>query len=119
MIRFLLYTLLTAALAAVVVPNFVRARVTRSQSTCVDSVLPKIASAKRAWARAGVHGMNEVPTWADLRPWLVASGVGLGTDGAPACFAGGAYSINPLNRPPACSQTEHMREFLRYHQGSW
>jgi hypothetical protein len=119
MIRFLLYTLLTAALAAVVVPNFVRARVTRSQSTCVDSVLPKIASAKRLWARTGTHATSETPSWTDLRPWLVASGVALGTNGAPACFAGGDYTINPLNRPPVCSQTEHTREFLRYHQGSW
>lgn len=118
MIRFFIYVLLIVVLAAVIVPNFVRAKTTRSKHACADHVLPLIAAAKRNWARSGPHAATATPTWADLKPWINPAFF-TGTNQAVICISGGAYSINSLGRPPTCSLAEHTRIYLEYHPGTW
>ena len=106
MIRFLVGTLLLAALAALAIPNLVRARTTRAKNTCPDVHLAALAQAKTDWARQHNRPPSAVPSTQDLLPWLPGRTW-------PACPAGGNYSINTVGRPPTCSHLEHTRQFLQ------
>ncbi len=90
------------ALAAIAVPNFVRARSTAQRTACINN-LRMIDGAKQIWATEYKKPANSVPTWDDLRPYL-----GRGPNGAiPKCPEGGTYSINALSDPPTCSIPGH------------
>ncbi|NCD33943.1 MAG: hypothetical protein EOL87_11085 [Spartobacteria bacterium] len=62
--------------------------------------LQLIMEAKDAWAVETNVAEDASPTWDDLMPYL-PEGVNL------VCPAGGEYTINPMNRLPACSVPEH------------
>ena len=58
-------TLLVFAAGAIALPNFVRARATASQSSCVSN-LRLIQEAKHRWAEVNHKDPTEVPTLEDL-----------------------------------------------------
>jgi hypothetical protein len=89
-------------LAAIIVPNFVRARYQPATNACLNNVR-QIQSAKDSWANE--HGITDgsiVPTEADLSQYLRG-------DEFPYCPIGGAskYEINPIGEDPACSEPIH------------
>jgi competence protein ComGC len=84
-------------MAAIAIPNFVRAR-TQAQSYACQSNLQAIQGAKEVWALENKKAQNAVPTDTDL------FGAGRPIKQKPACPAGGAYSLNPVQESPACSQ---------------
>ena len=82
-------------LAAIAIPNYVRARGTAGRTACVNN-LRQLDGAKQQWALENQKGGAETPTEADLKPYL--------REGMPTCPAGGNYTINALNADPTCSR---------------
>jgi hypothetical protein len=86
-------------LAAVAVPNFVKARQTSLQNACINN-LRQIDGAKQQWALENKKADTETPSRADLEPYLSKRQF-------PVCPAGGTYTINRLANPPECSHPGH------------
>jgi hypothetical protein len=87
----------SGALAAIAIPNFVKAREVSQQNACINN-LREIDAAKREWALENNKTNGDTPTKDDLTPYL---------SHWPACPAGGTYSINPVGQPPTCSVPGH------------
>jgi hypothetical protein len=84
-------------LAAIAIPNFVKARATSQQNACINN-LRQIDAAKNEWALEKGKKIGDVPTEADLTPYVVVPGHAF-----PKCPAGGTYTIGAVGEPPTCS----------------
>ena len=84
-------------LAAIAIPNFVKARSTSQQNACINN-LRQLDAAKQEWALEKGKKDGDVPAMDDLKPYLGK---------IPSCPAGGAYTINAVGQPPECSLPNH------------
>ena len=84
-------------LAAIAIPNFVKARATSQQNACINN-LRQLDAAKNQWALENRKTATDVPTQADLLPYLRQW---------PVCPQGGAYTIGPVGQSPKCSISSH------------
>ena len=86
-------------LAAIAIPNFVKARNTAQMNVCLNN-LRQIEGAKQMWALETKKEVTDTPTQSDLTAYL--------KDGQlPICPAGGAYTINAVGKASACSIPNH------------
>ena len=86
-----------AMLAAVALPAATKGRQTAQRAACLNN-LRLLDIAKEEWAIDKDKHAGDVPTAADLRPYLKNPLV---------CPQGGHYIIGPVGRPPRCSLPEH------------
>ncbi len=86
----------TGMLAAIAIPNFVKARNAAQHNLCMSN-LKSIQGAKEAWAIEEKKPRSAVPTEADLfgPDKFVAK--------LPMCTAGGTYTLNAVKESPTCS----------------
>ena len=89
--------IMSGALTAIAVPNFVKAREVSQRNACINN-LRQIAAAKHEWALENHKTNGDTPTKEDLLPYL---------DRWPVCPSGGTYSINPIGTLPTCSVPGH------------
>jgi competence protein ComGC len=86
-----------AMMAAVAIPNFVKARNQAQYQSC-QSNLKAIQGAKEVWKLENRKDDTAVPTDADL------FGPAKPIQQKPTCPAGGIYSLNAVQESPSCSQ---------------
>ncbi len=84
-------------LAAIAIPNFVKARSTAQLNACINN-LRQLDAAKQQWALEKSKNANDVPTQADLMPYLRSW---------PVCPQGGTYTIGAVGDRPTCSISTH------------
>jgi hypothetical protein len=89
-----------AMLAAIAIPNFVKARDTAMRNACTGN-LRQIVSAKQQWALENRKDENATPTADDLDKYLKREFSDV------KCPKGGNYSINAVGENPACSAEGH------------
>jgi competence protein ComGC len=89
-----------ALLAAIAVPNFVKARDVAQRNGCVAN-LRTLDGAKATWALENRKMEGETPTDADL------FGAAKYVAAKPACPKGGIYTLNPVGAKPTCSVPGH------------
>jgi len=82
-------------LAVALVPAFIRARNTSASNACVNH-LRQIAGAKEQWAVENRKTTNDIPSWADIKPFLSHAEV-------PQCPDGGTYIVGRVGELPRCS----------------
>ena len=85
-------------LAAIAIPNFVKARTTAQMNACISN-LRQIDGAKQMWALEHKKVETDKPTDQDLAPYLKVQ---------LTCPAGGTYTINSLGEKPTCSIPGHQ-----------
>ena len=86
-------------MAAIAIPNFVKARETSMMNACINN-LRQIDAAKNEWALEHSKKTGDTPTAQDLTPYF--------KNGAfPICPAGGTYTIGPVGENPTCSVSGH------------
>ena len=85
-------------LAAIAVPNFVKAR-TKSQKTACIKNLQMIDGAKETWALEGRRDLADPVVNTDVNTYIKG--------GAPICPGGGTYAYNDLSTPPTCTVAGH------------
>ena len=83
-------------MAAIAIPNFVRARESALQAVCRMNGA-QIDAAKQMWAAEHKKGAAEVPAEKDLQPYLKDRQV-------PLCPAGGTYTLNAVEVHATCSR---------------
>jgi len=84
-------------LAAIAIPNFVKARATSQQNACINN-LRQIDAAKQQWALEKTKSASDIPGKEDLLPYLRKW---------PVCPAGGSYIIGAVGEQPTCSISGH------------
>jgi len=87
-------------LAAIAIPNFVKARNTAQQNACIANLL-QIDGAKQQWAVENKKQTTDTPTAQELETYLHRSFTTL------KCPAGGVYTINAAGEKPTCSIPQH------------
>jgi len=88
-----------SVLAAIAVPNFVKARSASQENACINN-LRQIDAAKNQWALEKNKTATDVPTEDDLKPYLY-------NNAFPTCPQGGTYTIGALSEKPTCSVPGH------------
>ncbi len=95
----LMTVVLIPLLAAIAIPNFVKARASAQANACILN-LRHIEAAKEAWALEKQKSPQATPTEADLLPYL--------DEKMPTCPAGGQYMIGRVDEEPVCSIPSHF-----------
>jgi len=89
-------------LAAIAIPNFVRARTTSQTNACINN-LRQLDGAVQQWALENKQTGSATVTQSDCTPYL-----GRGTAGTwPTCPAGGTYTVTSVNVKPTCTIANH------------
>jgi len=105
LVEIMIVVAIIGLLAAIAIPNFVRARTTAQMNACINN-LRLIDSSKQQWALEQHQNTGSVPTGAQLQPYL-----GRGSNGElPVCPAdpqaawASSYDagINAVGTPPVC-----------------
>jgi hypothetical protein len=91
---------LIGMMAAIAIPNFVKARTTAQMNACISN-LHQIDGAKQQWALEHKKETTDTPTAQQLDAYLRPSFSSL------KCPAGGVYTINAVGDKPTCSIPRH------------
>ena len=96
LVEIMIVVAIIGLLAAIAIPNFVRARTTSQKNACINN-LRQLDGAKQQWALENKQTTG--PAQSDVQPYL-----GRGTAGTyPLCPAAGTYTLNDLSTAPSCS----------------
>ncbi len=103
LVEIMIVVAIIGLLAAIAIPNFVKARTTSQTNACINN-LRQLDGAKQQWALEQKQLPTVTPTSGDIQPYL-----GRGTTGTyPTCPANGAYTLNDLQTAPTCNVTSHV-----------
>jgi len=98
LVEIMIVVAIIGLLAAIAIPNFVKARETAQKNACYNN-MRMIDSAKHQWALENKQSSSATPTSADLSPYI--------RGGFPSCPANGTYTIGNMTTLPSCSITTH------------
>jgi prepilin-type N-terminal cleavage/methylation domain-containing protein len=93
LVEIMIVVAIIGLLAAVAIPNFVRARQTAQRNACIAN-LKQIDGAKTLFALDQGMGSG-TPTWANLVSGYIKT--------TPDCPTGASYAINALGTDPGCN----------------
>ncbi|HEU6449588.1 MAG TPA: prepilin-type N-terminal cleavage/methylation domain-containing protein [Verrucomicrobiae bacterium] len=100
LVEIMIVVAIIGLLAAIAIPNFVKARATSQANACINN-LRQIDGAKNQWALEQGKLDNATPNTSDLTPYIK-----LNKDNSiPGCPAGGSYvgHYGNLTTNPTCS----------------
>jgi len=95
LVEIMIVVAIIGLIAAIAIPNFIRARQTAQGQACSQN-LEQIDGAKQQWGFEYNQGGAATPAEADVAPYL-SQGV------FPVCPSAGTYTINNLASVPVCS----------------
>ncbi|MCF7707868.1 MAG: prepilin-type N-terminal cleavage/methylation domain-containing protein [Verrucomicrobia bacterium] len=87
-------------LAAIAIPNFLKARDSTHRNLCIEN-LAQIFAAKQQWGLETGKSEEDEPSWDDLvgeEKWMKRR---------PDCPSDGEYSINKIGEEPVCTVAGH------------
>jgi prepilin-type N-terminal cleavage/methylation domain-containing protein len=97
LVEIMIVVAIIALLAAIAIPNFVKAREVSARGACVAN-LRQIEGAKSTWALEQKKTLTDTPLDSEL----------FGSTNyirqKPECPAGGTYSLQPVDTKPSCSK---------------
>ena len=97
LVEIMIVVAIIGLLAAIAIPNFVKARTASQRNACIAN-MKQIEGAKATWALENKKTGGDSPAVGDLY------GADKYIAKEPACPAGGAYTINTVDTPPACDK---------------
>jgi general secretion pathway protein G len=100
LVEIMIVVAIIGLLAAIAIPNFIKARQASQKAACVAN-LRTIDGAKATWALEQRKNNGDVPTDADL------FGPTSYIREKPSCPANGTYSLNQVDQKPTCTVAEH------------
>ena len=105
LVEIMIVVAIIGLLAAIAIPNFIKARETARKNTCINN-LRLIDGAIQQWALENSKNSTDTVTLSSLTTYLGRGGTGVinGTGpGATKCPSGGTYSASNVNAQPTCS----------------
>jgi len=97
LVEIMIVVAIIGLLAAIAIPNFVRARTTAQKNSCVAN-LRQIDGAKQQWALENKKASTDTPTTGDITAFLKNSAM-------PSCPGGGSYTVNAVSTDPTCNKS--------------
>ncbi|MHB8521484.1 MAG: competence type IV pilus major pilin ComGC [Limisphaerales bacterium] len=95
LVEIMIVVAIIGLLAAIAIPNFVRARQTAQKNACINN-LRQIDGAKEQWALENKATTGATPAQTDVAAYLKGSNF-------PGCPGGGTYTIDTMATSPSCS----------------
>ena len=115
LVEIMIVVAIIGLLAAIAIPNFIKARETARKNTCINN-LRLIDGAIQQWAlENGKNSTDTVSKLSSLTTYLGRGGTGVinGTaPGAVKCPSGGSYKAYTVNQKPTCSVTASLGHVL-------
>jgi len=103
LVEIMIVVAIIGLLAAIAIPNFVKARTTSQINACINN-LRQLDGAKQQWALEQKALSTASPTSGAIQPYL-----GRGTAGSyPNCPASGVYTLNDCSTAPTCNIASHV-----------
>ena len=103
LVEIMIVVAIIGMLAAIAIPNFVKARVTAQQTGCINN-LRQLDGALNTYALEAHLGADAALTDLNvLKPYIKLDSNG----DIPHCPAGGTYSITTVSNSPTCSVAGH------------
>ncbi|MFQ5952556.1 MAG: competence type IV pilus major pilin ComGC [Candidatus Omnitrophota bacterium] len=96
LVEIMIVVAIIGLLAAVAIPNFMRARERAQQNACIAN-LKQVDGAKTLWALDSGASSSSTPGWGDLIDTYIKR--------TPGCPAGGTYTIGNMTTDPACTES--------------
>jgi prepilin-type N-terminal cleavage/methylation domain-containing protein len=110
LVEIMIVVAIIGLLAAIAIPNFIKARETARKNTCINN-LRLIDGAIQQWALENNKNSTDQVVLTSLTPYLNRGGTGVinGTgQGAVKCPSGGTYAATTVNLPPTCTVAGHV-----------
>ncbi|MBI4326028.1 MAG: type II secretion system protein [Chloroflexi bacterium] len=98
LVEIMIVVAIIGLLAAIAIPNFVKARGTAQKNACINN-LRQIDGAKEQWALENKKSAGSATTASEVDAYIKG--------GAPKCPAGGTYTYGAVDTSPTCSITGH------------
>jgi prepilin-type N-terminal cleavage/methylation domain-containing protein len=99
LVEIMIVVAIIGLLAAIAIPNFVRARSTSQMNACINN-LRQIDGAAQEWALETKQATNALPAFTDISSYLKSSVV-CPAGGRNATFAN-SYTLQTINLKPLC-----------------
>jgi prepilin-type N-terminal cleavage/methylation domain-containing protein len=99
LVEIMIVVAIIGLLAAIAIPNFVRARTTSQMNACINN-LRQIDGAKNQWALETKQATNATPNYTDISVYL-KNAVSCPSAGAVTTFSG-SYTPNDVSTLPVC-----------------
>jgi prepilin-type N-terminal cleavage/methylation domain-containing protein len=103
LVEIMIVVAIIGLLAAIAIPNFVRARATSQKNACINN-LRQIDGAKQQWALENKQVSTATPLMSAIQPYLGRGNAGT----VPTCPASGTYAVNVLTTAPTCTIPLHV-----------
>src|SRR5689334_21275976 len=100
LVEIMIVVAIIGLLAAIAIPNFVKARSYSQKNTCIEN-LRQLFGAKATWSLENKKTPSDTPTDSEL------FGNTLYMRTKPDCPGGGTYDLQPVDTKPTCTITEH------------
>jgi prepilin-type N-terminal cleavage/methylation domain-containing protein len=100
LVEIMIVVAIIGLLAAIAIPNFVRARNTAQKNTCINN-LRQIEAAKQQWALENKKVDTDSPTSDDVKNYIK-------NNAYPTCPSSGTYTIGNVATEVTCDQSGHV-----------
>ena len=98
LVEIMIVVAIIGLLAAIAIPNFVKARTTAQKNACINN-LRQIDGAKEQWALEKKKAPGAAVVVTEVEEYIKG--------GAPKCPSGGAYDYKAVDTSPTCTITDH------------
>jgi prepilin-type N-terminal cleavage/methylation domain-containing protein len=98
LVEIMIVVAIIGLLAAIAIPNFVKARATAQKNACINN-LRQIDGAKEQWALENKKSATSATVDTSVEEYIKG--------GAPKCPGGGTYTYNVVDSSPTCTQALH------------
>lgn len=99
LVEIMIVVAIIGLLAAVAIPNFVKARQTAQRNACIKN-LQQIDGSKETWALEQKKGPGDPIVENEINGYIKG--------GAPKCPAGGTYTYGAVGTDPTCDVATHV-----------
>ena len=99
LVEIMIVVAIIGLLAAIAIPNFVKARATAQANACINNMRQIDAAASQFALEQGKKTTDPINMTLDLTPYIKLNASGV----IPPCPAGGTYTCNAVGTSPTCS----------------
>jgi len=100
LVEIMIVVAIIGLLAAIAIPNFVKARATSQANACINN-LRQIDAAVQQWALENGKTSGDAVTLANVQPYIKLNSAG----SIPSCPANGTYAVDFVTNSPTCTQS--------------
>jgi len=99
LVEIMIVVAIIGLLAAIAIPNFVKARATSQANACINNLRQIDAAANQFALERGKKTSDPISYPGDLTPYIRLNSA----SSIPGCPAGGTYTCNTVGTTPTCS----------------